>query len=584
MDSAIPATTTDVIDNTDTTTDTTGGTKSVASTATSCGGVASGYYCCNAGCGTCGGTGCGTRGDGCCASDAALSLCSATGMSPCLMESASTTTTTTVDGTTTTTGGTTFTSTCTDYSKSTVTIEIKNNVETSSKKNGGKNYIRGGGCATLTDIYTAQGGHNDDGPLFVLDSNDNVVGGSPTGYWLLMRDIHVEEDSLLQVHGPDAGGDARVLRIQSTGSSDYYEIRGHGGSLSFMDTKVTSWDTDEKEVNTNYEKERSFIRCVSEELADNPDTCDGHAVNHMGECRMDIIRSEMGEMGYDAAESYGISWKVRGYCSEDPNPELFERTRVRGDIIDSDIYGMYYGHYSFGHDGGIWTGNKMHDNAQYGFDPHDDSDNLEIAYNTVWGNGNHGIIASKRCNNVKIHHNTVYDGGEGAVGIFLHRSSDDCEVWENTVYDMEDAGMAIMESMGAHIYDNTFTNVKYGIRLSVGAARNIVENNSFLECDQYGIYTYQGNDEPEASKGWDGLLVDNTFHANTVEGGVKIQKAEGIAFTDNKFYEHSSGEEYRFEDCEDVVWTNNRVPDDICLKGDKNTDYMKTYDSLPDLC
>lgn len=41
------------------------------------------------------------------------------------------------------------------------------------------------------------------------------------------------------MHGPDAGGDARVLRIQSTGSSDYYEIRGHGGSLSFMDTKVT---------------------------------------------------------------------------------------------------------------------------------------------------------------------------------------------------------------------------------------------------------------------------------------------------------------------------------------------------------
>lgn len=33
----------------------------------------------------------------------------------------------------------------------------------------------------------------------MLDSNDNVVGGSPTGYWLLMRDIHVEEDSLLQV-------------------------------------------------------------------------------------------------------------------------------------------------------------------------------------------------------------------------------------------------------------------------------------------------------------------------------------------------------------------------------------------------
>lgn len=32
----------------------------------------------------------------------------------------------------------------------------------------------------------------------------------------------------------------------------------------------------------------------------------------------------------------------------------------------------------------------MYDNVQYGFDPHDDSDNLEIAYNKVWGNGNHG--------------------------------------------------------------------------------------------------------------------------------------------------------------------------------------------------
>ena len=40
-----------------------------------------------------------------------------------------------------------------------------------------------------------------------------------------------------------------------------------------------------------------------------------------------------------------------------------------------------------------------------------------------------GIIASKRCNNVKIYDNTVYDGGEEAVGIFLHRSSDSAEVY-----------------------------------------------------------------------------------------------------------------------------------------------------------
>ncbi|CAN0487672.1 unnamed protein product, partial [Hapterophycus canaliculatus] len=40
-----------------------------------------------------------------------------------------------------------------------------------------------------------------------------------------------------------------------------------------------------------------------------------------------------------------------------------------------------------------------------------------------------GIIASKRCNNVKIFGNNVSDGGPQASGIFLHRSSDDAEVY-----------------------------------------------------------------------------------------------------------------------------------------------------------
>lgn len=30
----------------------------------------------------------------------------------------------------------------------------------------------------------------------------------------------------------------------------------------------------------------------------------------MGECRMDMVDSELAYMGYEATESYGISWKV----------------------------------------------------------------------------------------------------------------------------------------------------------------------------------------------------------------------------------------------------------------------------------
>jgi len=53
---------------------------------------------------------------------------------------------------------------------------------------------------------------------------------------------------------------------------------------------------------------------------------------------------------------------------------------------------------------------------------------------------------------------------------------------DNNVHDMQDAGMAIMESSDSEIYDNTFTNVKYGIRISVGGSRNDVYNNVFNNC------------------------------------------------------------------------------------------------------
>ena len=104
----------------------------------------------------------------------------------------------------------------------------------------------------------------------------------------------------------------------------------------------------------------------------------------------------MGNLGFFDAESYGLTWKVRGMCKElgddglPLNHDIFKDHNVYGDIMGSEIYGMYYGHYSYGHQGGVWTNNKMHDNILYGFDPHDDSDDLEIAFNEVWGNGNHG--------------------------------------------------------------------------------------------------------------------------------------------------------------------------------------------------
>lgn len=87
-------------------------------------------------------------------------------------------------------------------------------------------------------MYVTQKG---EGPLWVLDEDDNVIdggGGTPTGRWLLTMELRIVDGVLLSMHGTSIGGDCDVLRIQSDGGEDFHEIRGHGGSLSFRNTKV----------------------------------------------------------------------------------------------------------------------------------------------------------------------------------------------------------------------------------------------------------------------------------------------------------------------------------------------------------
>lgn len=54
----------------------------------------------------------------------------------------------------------------------------------------------------------------------------------------------------------------------------------------------------------------------------------------------------------------------------------------------------------------------------------------------------------------------------------------------NHVYDNGDAGLAFLESNDAIIADNRFEGNKYGVRFSVGSARNIVENNLISGSDK----------------------------------------------------------------------------------------------------
>lgn len=87
----------------------------------------------------------------------------------------------------------------------------------------------------MTTLYEGQGSN---GELYILDSEGEITDGDPTGYWLLARDLRIVDGVTLYVHGAEADGDADILRIQSNGGDDFYEVRAHGGSLSFKNTKV----------------------------------------------------------------------------------------------------------------------------------------------------------------------------------------------------------------------------------------------------------------------------------------------------------------------------------------------------------
>lgn len=223
--------------------------------------------------------------------------------------------------------------------------------------------VDGGGCATMEDLYRARvegDGWTAMGPVYVLDENNDIVTTPAefTGKWLLTSGLRVLGGSTFYCKGTSAQGDCDELRLQSTGPEDYHEVKGHGGSLHFEGAIVTSWDTPNKQPQEVHEGGRSSVSCISEKAY--PGLC---STEEYGECRMDIIKSEMGYMGWPASESSGLTWKVRGFCSRNNSNDVFASTNVYGDIEDSHIHHMYYGVFAYGHQDGVWNNNKIYGNA-----------------------------------------------------------------------------------------------------------------------------------------------------------------------------------------------------------------------------
>lgn len=386
-------------------------------------------------------------------------------------------------------------------------------------------YVYGGGSMTLTDIRAATPSLPD-AALQRVDAASEI--------WLLTANIVVEDDTTLNL-----AGDVSELRLQSNpsadpandvtnfvsitaGNFDAGSATAGAGKVLVDGIKVTSWDTNANAPDANTADGRAFLRARSAIL---------NAAVEVS--RMDILNAEVQYLGYEASERYGLSWKANGDLA---------LVDVLGNVKNSKIHHNHYGVYTFGLQGGEWTGNEVYSNDGYGFDAHDHSDDLVIDGNNVHDNGlvdtkgKHGIILSESCLNAQITNNT--SNGNGGNGIMLHNFADDALVQGNTTDNNLDAGIAVFCSAGATISDNTMTgNAKYGIRLTVAARDNVIDGNTIAGSGEYGIFMQPASDSNNVCG--DLTPRNNTFSNNTVgtsgQAGLKITDGTNNTFTGNTF-------------------------------------------------
>lgn len=335
--------------------------------------------------------------------------------------------------------------------------------------------------------------------------------------WFLGTTIRLQQGATLNLHGSSAGGDVNELRLRSNSGQIVY-IQANWGTVDIQNTKILSWDESKSGPDTDYSNQRAYIQVRSFLEGDTP-----------RESRMNIHASDIGYLGFYGAEAYGLSWKVNV-----PDMSGYDKVDVFGDVTDSRIHHNYFGAYTFGAFGMQWKNNEFDNNAEYGLDPHDNSDQLVIENNEFHHNGNHGLICSRFCDHLTIRNNVSHHNKGN--GIMLHRATNDSLVEQNQLYGNGDSGIAIFDSHNNTIQNNKSWSNNNGIRFSVGSSNNTILNNEFKDNLTYGIYFYKGTDAPLEG---DGRPKNNTFEGNTVSGsgdyGLKLKEADGNTFKKNTF-------------------------------------------------
>ena len=170
-------------------------------------------------------------------------------------------------------------------------------------------------------------------------------------------------------------------------------------------------------------------------------------------------------LGFGTGTSSGVAWRGAPPDVAGSTPDA-GWIKAQGTVTNSVFAHNHFGAYTHEAQGMRWSGNTFADNEEYGFDPHDFSDDFVVEGNTARHNGKHGFIFSRGCDGNVLRGNTAYanaghgfmiDDGRSATTATAEARidpSNDNLVTGNVAYDNAGSGVEIEGGTGNVVSDN----------------------------------------------------------------------------------------------------------------------------------
>ena len=315
----------------------------------------------------------------------------------------------------------------------------------------------------LTRTIYVCGGALDLTKLSSIIGDQHLLNLTSKKQWFLNANIWLLKGSTLFINSTDTNW----LKINSTGGTAYSIVVKGKSNLVIDHTKISSWDS---RSNTEAKlgsgtKPRAYLLI----------RWDGGQMN--------ITNSDLSSLGYITRDRYG---DIMG------NKTGIAYFSGAGSILKNNTISFNYrGFYSSNVSSITLQNNTIHNNYEYGLDPHTGSRNLKIIGNNIYNNGHHGIICSKNCNNVIVEENLSYNNS--GHGIMLDQLVVNSTVTNNKVYNNKYSGIAIWNSSGDTVRDNLIFDNHYGLIVSSKSHNNIFKNNNIWNSISNGIYLYSNS-------------------------------------------------------------------------------------------